>query len=634
MTHITELPWLLRPPEGYLGLIGALDDTRVPVAPKLAGLTRFFLNQSRLDRLGKRIAGLQARKVDLAPLEIVTLGLVTNATSDFLANALRATAVRYGFDLRLTVAEFDSAVQEALDPTSPVNAAKPDLILLALDHRGLPFGPEGGAWATDAAQQALDRLELLRRSFAENARSTIMLQTVARPATGLFGSYDRRVAGTALDAVTAFNGRLPAMLDGSADLLVDVAALAETVGLATWHDPVRWHAAKVPFAMDCLPLWADHVCRVIAAWRGRSRKVLVLDLDNTMWGGIIGDDGIDGIRIGQGDGVGEAHLALQHVAKALSARGIVLAVCSKNEEAAARLPFREHPDMVLKENDFAAFVANWTDKASNLRAIANALNLGLDSLVFLDDNPVERDQVRQALPEVAVPEISSDPSTYASVLMSAGYFEAVAFSAEDRQRAAQYQQNLERQRLQVQGGSIDDYLKSLDMVADLRPFDDLGRARIAQLSNKTNQYNLTTLRCDENDVSGWQLSRSHATLQVRLVDKFGDNGMISVIIAEAKGSTWHIIQWLMSCRVLNRKVEDAVLNYLVGEARSRGIELIEGVYKPSPKNALVREHYRKLGFEQVGAAEPDGETRWRLAVATYQSRPVPMTVETLRPVGG
>ena len=625
MFRLTEMPWLLRAPDDYLARIAKLDASVSSVAPQLIELTRHFLNQARLDRMGKRVECLQARGVDLAPLEKITLGLVTNGTSDFLANALRATAVRYGFDLRLTVADFDQAVQEALDSTAPVNAAKPDLILLALDHRGLPFGPEAAVWSEGAAQTALDHLELLRRSFAENSRATIILQTVARPVLSLFGSFDRRVTGSALDCIGTFNTRLPELLAGSPDMLLDVAALAETVGLATWHDNVRWHAAKVPFAMDCLPLWADHVCRLIAAWRGRSRKVLVLDLDNTMWGGIIGDDGLEGIRIGQGDAVGEAHLALQQAAKALSGRGIVLAVCSKNEEAAARLPFREHPDMLLKEDDFAAFVANWADKASNLKAIAAALNLGLDSLVFLDDNPAERDQVRQALPEVAVPEIPSDPASYAATILNAGYFEAVAFSAEDRQRALQYQQNLARQSLQVQAGSIDDYLRSLNMVAEIKPFDDVGRTRITQLTNKTNQFNLTTLRCDENDVTGWQKSNEHITLQVRLVDKFGDNGMISVVVGRIEDGHLAILQWLMSCRVLNRRVEELVLNHLVDAAMLHGLKRIKGVYKPTVKNALVREHYRKLDFKPAGI-DPDGTSHWQLDLATYRSRTVPIEI--------
>jgi FkbH-like protein len=622
---LTDMPWLLRAPGDYLARVAALDRADAPVGPQLVALAKNYLQQSRLDRLGKRVEVLQSSGADLAPLERVHLGLVTNGTSDFLANALRATGLRYGLDLQLTVADFDQSVQEALDPQATVNAAKPDLILLALDHRGLPFGPEGGAWGPDAAQSALDHLEMLRRSFAENSGATIMLQTIARPPVSIFGNFDRRVAGTTIDAVASFNGRLPKMLEGSADLLLDVASLAETVGLSTWHDHVRWHVAKIPFALDSLPLWADHVCRLIAAWRGRSRKVLVLDLDNTLWGGVIGDDGIDGIKIGQGDAVGEAHLALQHVAKALSSRGIVLAVCSKNDDANARLPFREHPDMILKENDFAAFVANWTDKAANLRAIAKALNLGLDSLVFLDDNPAERDQVRQALPEVAVPEIPADPSSYASIITSAGYFEAVTFSEEDRQRAAQYQQNTARERLQVQAGSIDDYLKSLNMVADIRAFDDMGRARITQLINKTNQFNLTTLRADEKDVLAWQHSSAHVTLQTRLVDKFGDNGMISVVIAEKDSERWRIIQWLMSCRVLNRKVEEAVLNRLVIEAGASGVAVIEGVYRPTAKNSLVRDHYRKLGFEQAASGE-DGTTHWHLNVTTYKQRDVPMSL--------
>ncbi len=404
-----------------------------------------------------------------------------------------------------------------------------------------------------------------------------------------------------------------------------MARVAGWIGADRWHDAGHWHAEKLPFAPDLIPLFADVVARTIAAIRGTTRKCLVLDLDNTLWGGVIGDDGVDGIALGQGSAAGEAFLAIQQTALALRERGIILAVCSKNDDDVARGPFRHHPDMPLKEAHIASFVANWGDKATNLRAIASALNIGLDSLVFLDDNPVERAQVRRELPMVAVPELPADPALYPRALLAAGYFEAVAFAQEDRDRADQYRANAERAAFAGTSDMVG-YLASLDMVADFRPFDSVNRARIAQLINKSNQFNLTTRRYTEAQVAGLEADPTKLTLQVRLVDRFGDNGMISVIIVDR--ATWEIDTWLMSCRVLGRRMEEAVLDQVAGAARRAGATALIGRYIPSVKNKMVADHYAKLGFAATGG-EAGGETTWRLDLADYVTPDLPMRVDSL-----
>ena len=296
----------------------------------------------------------------------------------------------------------------------------------------------------------------------------------------------------------------------------------------------------------------------------------------------------------------------------LRERGIVLAVSSKNHDETARLPFRSHPEMLLRENHFAVFQANWNDKATNITAIANELALGLDAMVFLDDNPAERGLVRRLLPDVAVPELPADPALYARTLLAAGYFEAVTFSAEDRTRAGFYQDNAQRAALHQQAGDVDAYLESLDMTITFLPFDETNRARITQLINKSNQFNLTTRRYTEAEVSAAERDPACYTLQVRLADTFGDNGMISVVICRpAAPATWEVDTWLMSCRVLGRKVEQAVLAELVAAARRSGIARLVGTYRPTPRNQLVEHHYAKLGFTRQDDA-PDGTTTWTL----------------------
>jgi FkbH-like protein len=426
--------------------------------------------------------------------------------------------------------------------------------------------------------------------------------------------------------VEAFNRRVAEWAHSGAVVLVDTARLAATVGLENWDEPRHWHASKLLFSPDMIPVYGDLVARTLAAVCGQTRKCLVLDLDNTLWGGVIGDDGLTGIQLGQGSAAGEAFVAIQRLALELRARGIVLAICSKNEEEAARLPFREHPDMLLREEHIAVFQANWTDKAANLRAIAVTLNIGVDSLVFLDDNPAERAQVRRELPAVAVPEIPDDPALYPRVLAAAGYFEAIAVSQEDRERAAYYQSNAQRAATLQASGDMNSYLSSLNMTCAIGFVDPITRPRVAQLINKSNQFNLTTRRYSEAEVAAVEADPKRHAVQVRLADTFGDNGIISVIIVDKAAGAWEIDTWLMSCRVLGRRVEEAVLNHLAAAARAAGASALVGRYIPSAKNKMVAQHYEKLGFELVETLD-DGTTVHRLALAAFVAPDLPMLVE-------
>jgi FkbH-like protein len=440
---------------------------------------------------------------------------------------------------------------------------------------------------------------------------------------------DRSLPGALRNLVDRVNLGLAESVRGTDDILLDVAGIAETVGLAEWHSPTEWNLAKLPFSNRYLPLYADHVARVLAALRGKSRKVLVLDLDNTIWGGVIGDDGMEGIQCDRGDPTGEAHLSVQRLALDLRERGIVLAVSSKNNDEIARLPFRTHPEMLLKEEHIAVFQANWDDKATNIIAIAEELSVGVDSIVFLDDDPAERNLVRQLLPEVAVPELPSDPALYARTLAAAGYFESVIFADEDVNRARYYQDNAKRVNLQKWAGNIDTYLESLQMEVTFQPFDEPGRARITQLINKSNQYNLTTKRYTEAEVAAAERDASCFTLQARLSDSFGDNGMISVVICrELTPSEWEIDTWLMSCRVLGRRVEQTVLRQMLEHARRKGIRRLVGIYRPTDKNKLVEDHYSKLGFSEISRAT-DGTTVWERHADSANIKAAPMIVRSI-----
>jgi FkbH-like protein len=625
----SELQWLPPPPKDFSDRLKALNNSPGPLGSELQALAQYGLNLNQLTKLAKAIARADVDGKSLDPLAPFRLAVLSNSTIDLVVPALVASAARRGIALEVIQPSYDQVAQEALTPDSKVNASKPDAVLFALDYRALPLKLSLGDSAASAAtvEGVIGYLRALRDGIKTNSNAVCIFQSFAPPVETLFGSLDRGLPGSIRSLIDGINRELAELMLRSDDVLLDVAGLAETVGLASWHDTKLWNMAKFSFSGDLIPLYADHVARVVAALRGKSGKVLVLDLDNTVWGGIIGDDGLEGIKIAQGDATGEAHLAVQRMALDLRGRGIVLAVSSKNTDEVARAPFEQHPEMLLKLEHIAVFQANWSDKATNIQAIAEELSLGLDSIVFLDDNPAERGLVRKLLPQVAVPELPEDPSAYARTLAAGGYFEAVTLAAEDLKRAGFYQDNAKRASLQRQAGGVDAYLASLDMTITFQPFEGKGRARIVQLINKSNQYNLTTRRYTEPEILAVELDPTVFTLQVRLADIFGDNGMISVVICRPAGNeTWEIDTWLMSCRVLGRKVEHMVLRKIVEHARAAGIHKLIGTYRPTERNKLVVDHYAKLGFT-MAREEESGMTQWELLVeSTLDWDALPMNV--------
>jgi len=624
----SELQWLPRPPQEFSERLKTLGNTESPIGREIQSLASFGLNLNQLTKLAKAIGKVRSEGKSLDPLTPFRLAVLSNSTIDMIVPALVASAARRGIALEVVQPSYDQVAQEALTPDSRVNSSMADAVLFALDYRALPLKLSLGDPDASAVtvQGAFGYLQALRDGIKANSNAVCIFQTFAAPVESLFGSLDRALPGTLRSLIDGINRELTAYVLGSGDVLLDVAGLAETVGLANWHDTQLWNMGKFSFSDELIPLYADHVGRKVAAIRGKSGKVLVLDLDNTVWGGVIGDDGLEGIKIAQGDATGEAHLAVQRLALDLRQRGIVLAVSSKNTDEVARTPFEQHPEMLLKLNHIAVFQANWNDKATNIRAIAEELSLGLDSIVFLDDNPVERGLVRKLLPQVAVPELPDDPAYYARTLTAGGYFEAVAFATEDLKRAGFYQDNAKRASLQKQVGGVDAYLASLDMTITFQPFDPTGRARIVQLINKSNQYNLTTRRYTDPEVTEAENAPEVFTMQVRLMDIFGDNGMISVVICRPGGDRiWDIDTWLMSCRVLGRRVEHMVLREILEHARTTGIQKLTGTYRPSDRNKLVVDHYAKLGFAKV-REEDSGLTQWELVVDGANPDGAPMKV--------
>jgi len=629
---LQDMGWLPAP-EAFRERLRALQAEAAGDPPagfheRLIALATTALDENQLGRFARLVADVLAKGEAPQGLTRVKLAVLGDGTLSLLCPAIVGSGVRHGLLVDVVEGEYNSAVQQAVDPESDLHLARPDMALVATDLRLL--GLEQAAASPDQAagkvEAAFQRLRMIVDGLRPSVGSAVLVQTLVPPLEPLFGSYDRVEAGSVFAMVEALNRRLADWAARGDVVLVDIARLAGSVGLERWDEPRHWHASKLSFSPDMLPVYADVVARTIGAVRGKARKCLVLDLDNTLWGGVIGDDGLAGIVLGQGSGGGEAFLAIQRMALELRARGVVLAVCSKNEEDAARLPFRDHPDMLLREEHIAVFQANWTDKAANLRAIAQALNIGVDALVFLDDNPAERAQVRLELPLVAVPELPDDPALYPRMLAAGGYFDAVAISQEDRERAGYYQANAQRAAALSATGDMDSYLRSLDMVCAIGLVDPVTRPRVAQLINKSNQFNLTTRRYAEAEVAAVEADPARHAIQIRLTDRFGDNGIISVIIADALEGRWEIDTWLMSCRVLGRRVEEAALAHLAAAARAAGASEIVGRYIPSAKNRMVAGHYEKLGFALV-SAEDDGATVWRLSLADHVAPDLPLRIE-------
>lgn len=634
---LSALPWLPRPSGRMRDRVASLPAEPLEALLFLHALAQAGWGEADLRFLGRKVSAIlrsapagfasEARKHGLARVRILMLSA---STASHIADALIGTAIRFKFLLDTTIAEYEEPEPWLERNSVELKKNPPDFVLVASDGRMLklaaPLGDE--AAAAQVIEAAIGRISRIAEVAEAATRRPVILQTLAGDPDAIQFNMDLGLPGSPRYLTAEFNRRMVQDARRDLRLVLDVNALASLVGYSAWSAGRYWYAAKYPFATAMIPLYADNVMRILAAQMGRSRRVLVLDLDHTMWGGIVGDDGIEGLALGSGSPLGEAHSALQRMALSLKERGIILCVSSKNDETIALDAFRHHPEMILKEDDIVTFRVNWDDKAANIKAISDAIDLGLDTFVFLDDNPAERKRVRDALPSVAVPELPEDPSDWLPVFQAAGYFEQAGFSKEDQLRAGFYKANALRAAQLERIGDHDDYLRSLGMTLSIAPFDSAGRKRIAQLISKSNQFNLTTRRYSEAEIAALQSRPDVLTIQARLEDIFGDNGMISAVICRQTGQCWEVDTWIMSCRVLGRRVEETILQYLVDEARSRGITEITGRYIPTARNGLVRDHFSRLGFVQTGSQ--DGETTWQLAISSYGEKSLPLKVDLQR----
>ena len=542
------------------------------------------------------------------------LAILGGPTTTQLRQFIEVFLAAEGMSAEIYEGDYGLFRQEILTPGSGLDQFQPQVIFLATGARDVSRMPSiemGEEAVSEIASAELHDWSLLWETANAKWNATVILNNFESAPGSVMGHFRLRHPA----AREHYLERLNKMLADRAPAYVvlhDLQGLAAEAGARSWFDPRFFLEFKMPCGAECLVAYAHSVFSLLRAVVGKSKKVLVLDLDNTLWGGVVGDLGAGGIRLGQGSGEGEAFLAFQKFVKELQRRGVVLAVCSKNDDANAREPFEKRPDMIIKLNDISCFVANWENKADNLRSIAEQLELKLDSFVFVDDNPAERAIVRQFVPEVAVPDMPEDAAGYVHALALHRYFETVAFTREDTARSRYYSENAQRKEMASRSTDLNSFLASLGMRMKLETVNEQNVERVTQLVNKSNQFNLTTRRYTLAQMREISRSPEWLTLAFSLKDNLGDNGLIGVILAHEREGSMTIDTWVMSCRVLQRGVEHFARNELVELARQHGCHSVLGTYIPTPKNGMVKDHFARLGFVQTGA---DGDcTLWSLQV--------------------
>ncbi len=574
----------------------------------LAALARHeddFVTQRKYARL---LDKLPKDGLELRPLK---LALLASSTTDHFAEILRLWLALEGFDADIFQPSFGQTAQSVLDPASDLYAFAPDMVWFFGNWRDvrIEVAPGAGRAEVDAAiEAAVAEAAGLWHALQRHAPALIVHNNADIPAMDVFGHLEANVPWSRRSLLRRYNLALADALPPGVSLF-DLEHVSSCWGKDRWTDSRYWYHSKHAFAFDAAGTLAFQFARLAGAAKGLAKKCLVLDLDNTLWGGVIGDDGMDGIKLGNG-AAGEAFADFQDYARELKERGVILAVCSKNEDANAREPFEHHPAMRLRLDDIAVFRANWNNKADNIREIAETLNIGLDSVVFVDDNPAERSLVRDFLPMVTVPELPEDPALYAAALHRERLFETLSFSSEDRVRNDYYRANASRSELRHAYADLGEFQRSLTMVAAVGAIDSFHLPRAAQLINKSNQFHLTTTRYGDAAIKAMLEDPAWQGRHFSLKDRFGDNGLIAVVLLHRQGGDALVDTWVMSCRVLGRGMEEFIANDLVQTARAMGCRHLIGRYIPSKKNKLVAGLYPRLGFTLV--EDRDGETVWRL----------------------
>lgn len=556
---------------------------------------------------------------DIPRLKMALLG---DTATQFLATAIRGIGVERGYNIDLFEAEYNQVERQFMDPTSELYDFDADFIVVFQSTHKL--GERHSLLPQDQQTTLADERAQFVCDICSNptlASKKIIYFNYPEIEDTVFGSYANKVESSFTYQVRKLNFELMRISQKFANLFIcDVAGLQNKYGRDIMFAANVYTSTEMVLSMNILPYVASRVLDIVCAIKGQFKKCLILDLDNTLWGGVIGDDGLEGIQLGHGLGIGKAFTEFQMWIKKLKQRGIIICVASKNNEMTAKEPFEKHPDMVLKLEDIAVFQANWETKVDNIRTIQQILNIGFDSMVFLDDNPFERNMVRENIPSIIVPELPENPEDYLEYLYSLNLFETASYSNLDKDRTKQYQVEAQRVSLSKTFTNEADFLKSLNMVSTVSGFTKFNTPRVAQLSQRSNQFNLRTARYTETDIESMANNPNVIDLSFTLEDKFGDNGLIAVVIMKPldKDSLF-VDTWFMSCRVLKRGMEIFTLNKMVLIAKERGYKQIVGEYLPTSKNKMVEQHYPQLGFTPFAGTD---KNQYVLDIDNYQPKEV------------
>ena len=573
------------------------------------------------------------KQTNLVPTRIAILG---GSTTTDIKTMLEIFLLAQGIEPVFYESGYNRYFEDVLFENADLWNFKPSIVFIHTTWRNLSEFPElleAEAEVGHRVQREMARFESLWEKIHNELGALVIQNNFDLPHLRPLGNLEASESFGNVNFVLQMNAAFAKYARQHPYLLInDIFCLSAQVGQAVWFRPSYWYGFHMAVSPAASVAVGHNVAAIIKSTYGKSKKCLVLDLDNTLWGGVIGDDGLQNLILGKDHPVGEAYLDFQRYVKNLNRRGILLAVCSKNDEENAKEGF-SHPDSILKLEDFSAFKANWNPKPENLREIAAELNIGLDSLVFVDDNPAERALVEKQLPEVAVPNVGSDISLFTEILEQERYFEAHKIVQDDLRRSTYYSSNTERSANQSKFSNYGEFLACLEMTAEIAPFRSVYLERITQLINKTNQFNLTTRRYTGAEVETIAQDPASLTLYGRLADKFGDNGLVSVLMGQVADQILTLDLWLMSCRVLKREMEFAMFDALVEQCQARGIRRIVGVYIPSKKNGMVAGHYAGLGFSAISGSAEGGEY-WGYDVPDSYSprtRHIRRTTEILQP---
>jgi len=556
-------------------------------------------------------------KKDFSKLKTVKLAVLGDSATQLLVQAIKCYGYETGHNFDIYEADYAQIERQIFDSSSELYRFNPEFIIVFHSSQKLlkNFYKLDNSEKAVFAEKHINYISNLYHAVASQLKSKIILFNYSEINDSIFGNYANKTNLSFIYQLRRINLELMNLAQQLNNFfIVDLCLQQSHYGTEFMIDHKVFMSTDIIFSIDFLPVIAKNAVDAITATLGNIKKCVILDLDNTAWGGLIGDDGIENIQIGD-LGAGKAFTELQLWLKQLKQRGIILAVCSKNDEDAAKEPFHKHPDMVLTIDDIAVFVANWEDKPANIRYIQSVLNIGFDSMVFLDDSPFERNMVRAHIPDITVPELPEDPAEYLSYLRTLNLFETASFTGEDGQRTRQYQQEAQRAVVQMRCASEDDFLAGLNMYSDVSPVDKFNSPRVAQLTQRSNQFNLRTIRYTDEDMQHIRGSDQFLTFAFTLEDTFGDYGLISAVFLKKRAQGLFVDTWLMSCRVLKRGMESFVLNTIVESARRNGYEEIVGEYIPTLKNGMVKDHYKNLGFKKVEGKDNE----WCLAVGEYKN---------------